>query len=128
MTQSENRALIITSQNTLKAYLELVIEDVGLKPDVLASLHEGLAYLKNHTPRLIVLDELYENGLDAPGFVWRVKRIKRLKHCPTIQIVHRASERDRMTMEISGADHVVELPIKNGPFRNLLANLLSNER
>jgi len=128
MTNDEERGLIVTPHSALKAYLELALEEAGLKVDTVATLHEGLAYLKEHTPRLIVLDELSENDLDAAGFVWRVKRIKRLKHTPTIQIVHRASERDRMTMEISGADHIVELPIKDRLFRELLENLLSISR
>ena len=128
MTNDEERGLIVTSHSALKAYLELALEEAGLKADTAASLHEGLAYLKEHTPRVIVLDELSEDDLDAAGFVWRVKRIKRLKHTPTIQIVHQANERERMTMEISGADHIVELPIKNRLFRELLENLLSISR
>ncbi len=128
MADVEKRGLIVTSHSALKAYLELALEDAGLKPDTAATLHDGLAYLKEHTPRLIVLDELSEDGLDAAGFVWRIKRVKRLKSVPTIQIVHEANERERMTMEISGADHIVELPIKNSRFRKLLENLLSISR
>ena len=128
MADGEKRGLIVTSHTALKAYLELALEEAGLKPDTVPTLHEGLSYLKEHTPQLIVLDELSEDGLDAAGFVWRVKRVKRLREVPTIQIVHKASERERMTMEISGADHIVELPIKNSQFRRLLENLLSISR
>lgn len=128
MANEKQRGLIVTPHTALKAYLELALEDAGLKADTVATLHEGLTYLKEHTPRLIILDELAEQSLDSAGFVWRVKRVKRLKSVPVIQIVHQASERDRTTIEISGADHIVELPIKNSRFRNLLERLLSLSR
>ena len=124
----ERHGLIVTSHNALKAYLELAFEDAGLKPVAASTLREALEYLKTHVPRLIVVDEISEDGLDAAGFVWRLKRVTRLKRVPTIQIVHKASERERVTMEISGTDHIVELPIKNSPFRKLLEGLLSNDR
>ena len=128
MADDEKRGLIVTSHSALKAYLELALEDAGLKPDTVPTLRDGLAYLKEHTPQLIILDELSEGGLDAAGFAWRIKRVKRLKNVPTIQIVHGANERERITMEISGADHIVELPLKNNRFRQLLDNLLSISR
>ena len=128
MESNDALALIVSPNATLTTYLELVFEDFGLTPHTTATLMEGLAYLKEHTPRIIVLDELRENGLDAAGFVWRVKRVKRLKRVPTIQIVHGSNERERLTMEISGADHLVELPIKDRRFRRLVEELLSISR
>jgi len=71
---------------------------------------------------------LHEEGLDSAGFVWRIKRVKRLRRVPTIQIVHGSNERERVTMEISGADHIVELPIKNRRFRRMVEELLSISR
>ncbi len=128
MDEPIREALTITSNATLKAYLDLVFEDAGLKVAGVATLREGLEYLKSHTPAIIVLDDLHENGLDSAGFIWRIKRVKRLKKTPTIQIIHKTSERERLTIEISGADHIVELPIKNSRFRKLIANLLSISR
>ncbi len=121
-------ALTITPNATLKAYLDMVFEDAGLKVRSVETLKEGLGYLKKNSPAIIVLDDLHENGLDSAGFIWRVKRVKRLKHVPTIQIIHKTSERQRLTIEISGADHIVELPIKNSRFRKLIADLLSFSR
>ncbi|WP_457630135.1 hypothetical protein [Oceanithermus sp.] len=121
-------ALTITPNATLKAYLDMVFEDAGLKVHSVETLKEGLGYLKKNSPAIIVLDDLHENGLDSAGFIWRVKRVKRLKHVPTIQIIHKTSERQRLTIEISGADHIVELPIKNSRFRKLIADLLSFSR
>jgi len=128
MEPNDALALIVSPNPTLKTYLELVFEDFGLTPYTAPTLSEGLKYLKDHTPRVIALDELQENGLDSAGFVWRIKRIKRLKHAPAIQIVHNPNERDRLTMEISGADRIVELPIKDRSFRGMLEELLSISR
>lgn len=124
----KRQGLIITPHSALKAYLELALEDAGLSPVVANSLREAFEYLKTHVPRLIVVDEISEGELDAAGFVWRLKRITRLKRVPTIQIIHKASERERVTMEISGSDHIVELPIKNSQFRQILDGLLSYDR
>ncbi len=124
--EEENReALTITPSATLKAYLDLVFEDAGLKVKHVQTLKEGLEQLKHGTPAIIVLDDLHEDGLDSAGFIWRIKRVRRLKNVPTIQIIHKTSERERLTIEISGADHIVELPIKNSRFRKLIADLLS---
>ena len=121
-------ALTITPNATLKAYLDLVFEDAGLSVFNSQTLRQGLQRLKNNTPSIIILDDLHEDGLDSAGFIWRVKRVKRLKHVPTIQIIHNTSEKERLTIEISGADHIVELPIKNRRFRKLIAELLSLSR
>ena len=125
---SNNGALTITPNATLKAYLDLVFEDAGLAVTSVKTLKQGLESLKRSTPAVIVLDDLHEDGLDSAGFIWRVKRVKRLKNVPTIQIIHKTSERERLTIEISGADHIVELPIKNSRFRRLIADLLSLSR
>jgi DNA-binding response OmpR family regulator len=128
MEEPNREALTITPNATLKAYLDLVFEDAGLAVANVQTLRDGLTHLKSHTPAIIVLDDLHEDGLDSAGFIWRIKRVKRLKHVPTIQIIHKTSERGRLTIEISGADHIVELPIKNSRFRKLIANLLSLSR
>jgi len=128
MESNDALALIVSPNLTLKAYLELVFEDFGLTPHTEPTLLGGLRFLKEHTPRVIVLDELHEEGLDSAGFVWRIKRVKRLRRVPTIQIVHGSNERERVTMEISGADHIVELPIKNRRFRRMVEELLSISR
>jgi DNA-binding response OmpR family regulator len=128
MEEENLEALTITPNATLKAYLDLVFEDAGLTVSNVETLKEGLEHLKQNTPAVIVLDDLHEDGLDSAGFIWRIKRVKRLKQIPTIQIVHKTSERERLTIEISGADHIVELPIKNSRFRKLIADLLSFSR
>jgi len=126
--KKSGEVLTITKNPTLKAYLDLVFEDAGLNVKNVETLREGLESLKRSTPAVIVLDDLHEDGLDSAGFIWRVKRVRRLKEVPTIQIIHRTSERDRLTLEISGADHIVELPIKNSRFRRLISDLLSLSR
>ncbi len=128
MAEEKREALTITPNATLKAYLDMVFEDAGLSVRNVLTLRDGLASLKQATPAIIVLDDLRENGLDSAGFIWRVKRVKRLKYVPTIQIIHKTSEKERVTIEISGADHIVELPIKNSRFRKLIADLLSLSR
>ena len=128
MEEPNREALTITPNATLKAYLDLVFEDAGLTIANVQTLRDGLTYLKSNTPAIIVLDDLHEEGLDSAGFIWRIKRIKRIRRTPTIQIIHSSSERARLTVEISGADHIVELPIKNSHFRKLIANLLSLSR
>jgi len=128
MAEENREALTITPNATLKAYLDLVFEDAGLTVRNVQTLKEALESLKQITPAIIVLDDLHEDGLDSAGFIWRIKRVKRLKNVPTIQIIHKTSERERLTIEISGADHIVELPIKNSRFRKLIADLLSLSR
>ncbi|WP_457638186.1 hypothetical protein [Oceanithermus sp.] len=128
MAEEKREALTITPNATLKAYLDMVFEDDGLSVRNVLTLRDGLASLKQATPAIIVLDDLRENGLDSAGFIWRVKRVKRFKYVPTIQIIHKTSEKERVTIEISGADHIVELPIKNSRFRKLIADLLSLSR
>jgi len=128
MAKTNLEALTITPNTTLKAYLDLALEDAGLQVHNVETLKQGLERLKEVTPAIMVLDDLHEEGLDSAGFIWRIKRVRRLKHVPTIQIIHQTSERERLTIEISGADHIVELPIKNSHFRKLIADLLSLSR
>lgn len=84
---------------------------------------EALAYLKDHTPDLIVLD-IDMPFLDGIGVCERVKRISRLKRVPVVILTGRHDLETERRAQLAGADLMVNKPLEGKDFRQLVAHLL----
>jgi DNA-binding response OmpR family regulator len=116
-----NKVLVVTSSQTLRALLELVIEEHGIEVQFHETAKEGLDYLKAHTPRAIVLDDAIE--IDPFSIASRLKMSRRLREVPVVLLTTDGDERTKLTAEFARVDHVISKPVDRKAFSNILRHL-----
>lgn len=116
-----NKVLMVTSSQTLRALLELVIEEQGIEAQFYGSAKEGLDYLKAHTPRAIVLDDAIE--IDPFSIASRLKMSRRLREVPVVLFITDGNERTKLTAEFARVEYVLSKPLDRKAFANILRNL-----
>ena len=118
---ASNSVVVVSANTTLKALLELTAEEEGFKSLFFDHAQEGLNFLKDNTPRLIVLDE----GIDIDPFTIasRLKMSRRLREVPVAMLIGENDERTRLTAEISRVDHIFNKPVDRRRLSSLLRSL-----
>ncbi|TBH21742.1 response regulator [Thermus thermamylovorans] len=89
--------LLLSRNEALRAYIDLVLSERGLPLRYFDSAREGLFWLLDHTPRYILLDE--ELDVDPFAAAARIKHVKRLKAIP-LAVLIAPSEKLRTTAEV----------------------------
>ncbi|WP_243095312.1 response regulator [Thermus thalpophilus] len=114
---AEYPGLLLLSRNeALRAYVELVLAETGIPVRYFDSAKEGLFWLLDHTPRAILLDE--DLDVDPFAAAVRIRHVKRLKEVPLAVLIS-PSEKLRTTAEV-----VRVLPITKPLNREKLARFL----
>ena len=118
---ASNSVVVVSANTTLRALLELTAEEEGLKSMFFDHAQEGLNFLKDNTPRLIVLDE----GIDIDPFTIasRLKMSRRLREVPVAMLIAENDDKTRLTAEISRVDHVFNKPVDRRRLSSLLRSL-----
>jgi DNA-binding response OmpR family regulator len=95
---AEYPGLLLLSRNeALRAYVDLVLSERGIPVRHFDSAKEGLFWLVDNTPRHILLDE--DLDLDPFSVANRIRHVKRLKSVP-IAVLISPSEKLRTTAEV----------------------------
>jgi CheY-like chemotaxis protein len=113
--------LVVTSSPTLRALLEMSVEESGVIAKFVEKMQQGLDFLKGHTPRAIVLDDTAE--ADPFSVATRLKMSRRLREVPVIVLVQKSDERARLTAEIARVEHIITKPLDRKAFGSLLHRL-----
>ncbi|WP_027894206.1 response regulator [Calidithermus chliarophilus] len=115
-------AVIITPNATIRALLEMVLEQEGFKAQFFGTPQEAMTLLRESVPRLLLLDE----GItpDAFSVSGRLKMTRRLRDVPVLVLVSEHDDRTRVTAEISKVDHVIPKPFESRHLRSLLRSVL----
>jgi DNA-binding response OmpR family regulator len=118
---ASNAVMVVSVNTTLKALLELAAEEEGLKSLFFERAQEGLNFLKENTPRLIVLDD----GIDIDPFTIasRLKMSRRLREVPVVMLIAEKDDKTRLTAEISRVDHIFNKPVDRRRLSSLLRSL-----
>ncbi len=116
-----NKVLVVTSSQTLRALLEMAIEEQGIEAQFFEKAKDGLDYLKAHTPRAIVLDDAIE--IDPFSIASRLKMSRRLREVPVVLFIADNDERAKLTAEFARVEHVLSKPVDRKVFSNILRNL-----
>jgi len=116
-----NKVLVVTSSQTLRALLEMAIEEQGIEAQFFEKAKDGLDYLKAHTPRTIVLDDAIE--IDPFSIASRLKMSRRLREVPVVLFIADNDERAKLTAEFARVEHVLSKPVNREVFSNILRNL-----
>jgi len=95
---TEYPGLLLLSRNeALRAYVELVLSESGLPLRYFDSAKEGLFWLLDHTPKAILLDE--DLDVDPFAVAARIRHVRRLKGVPLAVLIS-PSDRLRTTAEV----------------------------
>ncbi|GGM91500.1 transcriptional regulator [Thermus composti] len=89
--------LLLTRNEALRAYVDLVLSEQKLSFRHFDLAREGLFWLKDHTPRYILLDT--DLDLDPFAVAARIRHVRRLKEVPLAVLIP-PSERLRATAEV----------------------------
>lgn len=88
---------------------------------------EALAYLKDHTPDLAILDVHMPdvNGIDL---CQRMRRVSRLKDVPVIILTALRDEKTQTMAKMAKADLVVTKPLEGKDFRATVTQVMSDRQ
>ncbi|WP_448570004.1 response regulator [Thermus sp.] len=89
--------LLLSRNEALRAYVDLVLSERGLPLRYFDSAKEGLFWLLDNTPRYILLDQ--DLDLDPFAVAARIRHVKRLKNVPVAVLIS-PSEKLRTTAEV----------------------------
>jgi len=106
--------------------VELLLNDLGLHYQLVSSGTDALAYLREKTPDLIILDAYLEE-VTGTSIAYRVKKVKRLNKVPIMLLVDASDSKRRAEADISGVEQVVLKPFRVAPVRNIVKHLLQTE-
>ncbi len=110
-------ALVVSANPTLRTYIEVTLEAEGFQPKSFANAKEALAYLREHTPDLIVLDDEVGDSLPPLDLAWRVKRVKRLRDVPLVYLASSSDSRTKIAAQMARIDEILVKPLTGGEFR-----------
>lgn len=113
----------MTPSPTLRALLELAIEEQGMIGVYYERAHDGLDYLKTYTPKAIVLDDVLE--IDSFSIAARLKMSRRLREVPVVLFVSEHDEKAKLTAEFSRVEQVLTKPVDRKLFSAVLRELIS---
>lgn len=103
--------------------LEVLLNDLNFNTNLAVSGLDVLAYVRENTPDLIILDA-YLPELTGTSIAYRVKKVKRLSNVPIILLVDALDSKLRAEAELSGVEHVVLKPFRLAPMRNIVKHLV----
>ena len=97
MAASFDGLLLVSPHEPLWVYAELALEPKGLPVRYFASAKEALFWLRDHTPKAILLDT--DLGVDPFAVASRIRHVRRLKEVPVAVLIP-PSEKLRTTAEV----------------------------
>ena len=118
-----NAEVLIASHKKDRS-LEILLENMGYLSTTISSGDAVLQYLRDHTPKLMILDA------DLPivsgtSVAYRAKKHSRLKAIPSIVLVDVHDERLRAQAAMSRADRVMLTPVASIGIKETVSDLLA---
>ena len=119
--------LVVEDDPGFRLVVEMLLEADGYQVVKVADGREALAWLKEHTPSLAVLDVAmpHMTGLEVCA---RMKRVSRLADVPVVILTALQDRRTREGARDVEADALVLKPLEGKDFRSLVRRLLAGER
>jgi CheY-like chemotaxis protein len=107
--------------------LDMILSADGYNVVQVADGREALAYLKEHTPDLAILDVAMPQ-IDGLDVCMRMKRVARLAKVPVIVLTALRDDRTREMARMAKADALVLKPLEGKDFRKLVRDVMAGER
>jgi DNA-binding response OmpR family regulator len=115
--------LIADDSESIRSLLEMILSAEGHTVVQVGDGREALAYLKDNTPDLLILDVTmpFIDGIEICG---RVKRISRLKASPVIILTAHTDDDSKKRALQAGADAFVNKPLAGKNLRQTINEML----
>jgi DNA-binding response OmpR family regulator len=115
--------LIADDSESIRSLLEMILSAEGHHVVQVEDGRAALAYLKDNTPDLMILDVTmpFIDGIEICG---RVKRISRLKASPVIILTAHTDDESRKRALAAGADAFVNKPLAGKNLRQTINEML----
>jgi two-component system, OmpR family, alkaline phosphatase synthesis response regulator PhoP len=109
MASPKSKILVIEDESTTKALIQYKLQNSGYEVFCVSDGTEGLSFLENTVPDLIILD-LMMPLMSGKEFLLHLRRNERLPHIPVIILTAKTLERDVVEGLSLGADDFVKKP------------------
>lgn len=118
--------LVADDEVAFSAVLEMLLGVDGHEVVKVGDGREALAWLKEHTPDLAILDVAmpHLSGIEVCS---RMKRVRRLQDVPVIILTGLRDDRTRELAQQAKADALVMKPLEGKDFRALVQRVLAGE-
>jgi DNA-binding response OmpR family regulator len=119
--------LVAEDEEAFSTVLEMLLSIDGYDVVEVADGREALAWLREHTPDLAILDVVmpHMSGIEVCS---RMKRVRRLKEVPVVILTALKDQATRVQAREAGADALVVKPLQGKDFRALVQRVLDGER
>jgi CheY-like chemotaxis protein len=119
--------LLADDEAAFTKVVEMLLSVDGHEVVTVADGRDALAWLKEHTPDLAILDVAmpHLSGIEVCS---RMKRVRRLRDVPVIILTALRNDVTRETARQAEADALVLKPLEGKDFRGLVRRLLAGER
>ena len=118
--------LVAEDETAFAVVVEMVLEADGYEVVTVADGREALAWLKEHTPSMAILDVNmpHMSGIDVCA---RMKRVNRLKDVPVVILTAHKDNNTRELARQAKADALIPKPLEGKDFRALVKAVLAGE-
>ena len=119
--------LVADDEPAIRTMLEVILSADGHEIVAVPDGKATLDYLREHTPDAMLLDVQMPqmNGFEICS---RVKRIKRLRHCPVMLMTANADDHTRDHAKLVGADDIIYKPLSGKNLRGRVNTLIEARR
>ena len=118
------KILVVDDDASTRTLLELILSSGGHEITLLNDGREALAYLKNNTPELIVID-VNMPVLDGIEVCSRIKKLPRFKNIPVIVLTSMNDAATRVRAIDAGASEIVYKPLTGKNFLQTIQGFLT---
>ena len=128
MVVEDTRTILVADDDeAFTVVVEMLLSVDGYEVAKAVDGREALAWLKDHTPDLAILDVAMPH-LDGIEVCSRMKRVRRLKDVPVIILTGLRDAATRASARNAKADALVIKPLEGKDFRALVQRVLAGER
>lgn len=124
MSEQATTILVVDDQVGQRVILDMLLTLDGYEVVALEDGREALAYLKENTPSLVILD-INMPYLSGTEICSRMKRIQRLSNVPVIILTGMRDQKSLTEAKLAKADEVILKPLEGKNFRATVKSLLS---
>jgi len=116
-------ALVVDDSVTVRAQLQVLLQNAGVSVDAAESGEQALHYLEQNQYDIVFLDVVLP-GADGYQLCKTIKKNKAIRATPVVMLTSKSSPFDRVRGSLAGCDTYLTKPVDLETFREVLAKHL----
>jgi twitching motility two-component system response regulator PilG len=121
--RSRHAALVVDDSVTVRAQLQVLLQNAGVSVDAAETGEQALHYLAQNHYDIVFLDVVLP-GADGYQLCKTIKKNKQLRETPVVMLTSKSSPFDRVRGSLAGCDTYLTKPVDLETFRAVLAKHL----